>query len=102
MTVHLAHFSDVHLTVRPLGWRVRDLFGKRLSGWVNVKFLGRGHRFVFANAVIESLLREFRERPFDHLVFSGDATTMGRSAAAHCAVGDRPCEALRGRRGGER
>ena len=25
---------DVHLTSEKLGWRVRDLFGKRASGWV--------------------------------------------------------------------
>jgi 3',5'-cyclic AMP phosphodiesterase CpdA len=74
--VKLAHFSDVHLTSPHLGWRVRDVFGKRASGWVNVNFLGRGHRFQHANVVIESLLREFHERPFDQLVFSGDATTM--------------------------
>ena len=60
--VRLAHFSDVHLTSPRLGWRVRDVFGKRASGWVNVKILGRGKRFRNANAVVESLLREFRER----------------------------------------
>ncbi|HJZ59147.1 MAG TPA: metallophosphoesterase [Gemmataceae bacterium] len=104
MTVRLAHFSDVHLTVRPLGWRVRDLFGKRLSGWVNVKFLGRGRRFQHANAVVEGLLREFRERPLDHLVFSGDATTMAfenemTEAARRLGVEDTslpPCIAVPG------
>jgi 3',5'-cyclic AMP phosphodiesterase CpdA len=91
--VRLAHFSDVHLTSRPLGWKPRDLFGKRVSGWVNVALLGRGRRFQHANAVVESLLREFRERPFDHLVFSGDATTMAfenemAEAARRLGVGD--------------
>lgn len=76
MVVRLAHFSDVHLTSPALGWRVRDLFGKRATGWVNVQVLGRGHRFRYANRVVEALLREFHERPYDHLVFSGDATTM--------------------------
>lgn len=74
--IRLAHFSDVHLTTPSLGWKVRDFFGKRASGWVNVAVLGRGHRFRHANAVVEALRREFHERPFDHLVFSGDATTM--------------------------
>jgi len=74
--IRLAHFSDVHLTAAQLGWRARDLIGKRSSGWVNVQLLGRGHRFRYANVVVEALLREFHERPFDHLVFSGDATTM--------------------------
>lgn len=74
--VRLAHFSDVHLTCRPLGWEPRDLFGKRATGWVNVAFLGRGRRFQHANRVVDALLRDFRTRPLDHLVFSGDATTM--------------------------
>lgn len=74
--IKLAHFSDVHLTSPNLGWKARDLLGKRASGWVNVQMLGRGHRFRHANTVIDALLREFRERPFDHLIFSGDATTM--------------------------
>ena len=39
MPVRLAHFSDVHLTSRRLGWTVRDVFGKRTTGWVNVNLL---------------------------------------------------------------
>src|SRR6266550_6543768 len=104
MTIRLAHFSDVHLTSEKLGWRVRDLFGKRASGWVNVAVLGRGRRFRHANAVVEALLREFRERPLDHIVFSGDATTMAfeseMSEAAHrLGAGDDtlpPCIAVPG------
>ena len=46
--IKLAHFSDVHLTAPRLGWRVRDLFGKRGTGWVNVRLMGRAHRFRFA------------------------------------------------------
>lgn len=76
MSVRLAHFSDVHLTTSNLGWKVRDFFGKRASGWMNVAVFGRGHRFRHANAVVQALLKEFHERPLDHLVFSGDATTM--------------------------
>ncbi|MDB5312539.1 MAG: metallophosphoesterase [Gemmataceae bacterium] len=102
--VRLAHFSDVHLTSRRLGWRVRDVFGKRASGWVNVALLGRGHRFRHANAVVDALLREFHARPFDHLVFSGDATTMAfenemTEAARRLGVWDPtlpPCTAVPG------
>jgi len=75
--VRLAHFSDVHLTARPLGWRVRDAFNKRTSGWVNLAVLGRAARFKHANDVIATLRREFAARGFDQLVFSGDATTLG-------------------------
>ncbi len=102
--IRLAHFSDVHLTTPDLGWRIRDLFGKRTTGWVNVQLFGRGHRFRHANNVVESLLREFHERPLDHLVFSGDATTMAfesemTEAARRLGVWDStlpPCTAVPG------
>ena len=89
----LAHFSDIHLTARPLGWRGRDLFNKRATGWVNVALLGRGARFAHADAVVGALRAEFATRGFDQLVFSGDATTLGfpaevREAAARLGVGD--------------
>ena len=84
--VRLAHFSDIHLTVRPLGWRVRDAFNKRTSGWVNLAVLGRGARFRHANDVTAALRREFAARGFDQLVFSGDATTMGFPAEMAAAA----------------
>jgi 3',5'-cyclic AMP phosphodiesterase CpdA len=75
--VHLAHFSDIHLTARRLGWRVRDAFNKRPTGWVNLALLGRRKRFRHANDVSAALRHEFAGRGFDQLVFSGDATTLG-------------------------
>src|SRR5262245_45017414 len=91
--VRLAHFSDVHLTTRRLGWRVRDMFGKRTTGWMNVRLLGRGHRFRHAPDVADALRGELAARGFDHLVFSGDASTMAfpaemTEAAARLGVGD--------------
>jgi len=76
-TVRLAHFSDIHLTSPKLGWRPRDLASKRVTGWVNVKLLGRGRRFRHAVAVVAAMMSEIRQRSFDGLVFSGDATGMG-------------------------
>ncbi|MFO0849806.1 MAG: metallophosphoesterase [Gemmataceae bacterium] len=85
--VRLAHFSDVHLTARPLGWRPRDLMSKRVTGWMNVRLLGRGRRFRLAPAVVAALMEEIRDRKPDGLVFSGDATGLGFEsefvAAAH-------------------
>ena len=78
--VRFAHFSDIHLTTRPLGWRVRDAFNKRPTGWVNVSVLGRGKSFQHANNVTAALRREFVTRGFDQLVFSGDASTLGFGA----------------------
>lgn len=75
--IRLAHFSDVHLTARPLGWTARDVIGKRATGWFNIMALGRGNRFKHAPAVAEALRRDLAGRGFDHLVFSGDATMLG-------------------------
>ena len=75
-SVRIAHFSDVHLTAKPLGWRPGDLVSKRLTGWINVKLLGRGRRFKHAPEVVEALMRELRERDLDGLVFTGDATKL--------------------------
>ncbi len=76
-TVRLAHFSDIHLTAPKLGWTVRDVVGKRASGWVNIRLLGRGRRFRHAARVIGALRAELFGGGFDHLCFSGDATHLG-------------------------
>jgi hypothetical protein len=102
--VKLAHFSDVHLTARRLGWTVRDVFGKRTTGWVNVNLLGRGGRFRHAESVVDVLRRDLAARGLDHIVFSGDATMLGfdtemAAAAAALGVGDEalpPCTAVPG------
>lgn len=91
--VTLAHFSDVHLSSPRLGWRVRDWFGKRTSGWVSVRYLGRGRRFRHADDVVDALMRDIVQRRPDRIVFSGDATMMGfgaeiRAAAARLRVDD--------------
>ncbi len=92
-TVRLAHFSDIHLTARDPGWTIRDLFGKRVTGWVNLHALGRGKRFQHAPTVVAALRHELGTRGFDHLVFSGDASMLGfdselRTAAAALGVDD--------------
>lgn len=77
MTVRLAHFSDIHITATRLGWERRDWFNKRLPGWINFRWLGRGHRFRAADEVLAALVADLRDRRPDRLVFSGDATAMG-------------------------
>ncbi len=76
----LAHLSDIHVTARPLGWRRRDLFDKRLFAWINLRLLGRGFRFRKADSVLAALMDELRRRRPDRVVFSGDATAMGYEA----------------------
>lgn len=91
--VRLAHFSDIHLTTRPLGWVLRDLRSKRLTGWFHLRALGRGRQFRLAHDVARVLVAEFRDRRPDRIVFSGDATALGFATefehAAKCLhVGD--------------
>jgi 3',5'-cyclic AMP phosphodiesterase CpdA len=76
MPIKLAHFSDIHLTTPRLGWGRRDVFSKKLTGWVNVKMLGRGRRFRFSTTVVDALVVDLKSRGYDRLVFSGDATKM--------------------------
>jgi 3',5'-cyclic AMP phosphodiesterase CpdA len=92
ISVRIAHYSDVHITSRRLGWRWRDTLGKRVGGIINLRLLGRGYRFRQAAAVAATLLHDVIERKPDHVVFSGDATTMAfdsemTEAAAALGVG---------------
>jgi 3',5'-cyclic AMP phosphodiesterase CpdA len=92
--VRLAHLSDIHLTAAPLGWRWRDCVTKRVTGWINLRLLGRGRSFHEAEPVLSALMNDLRQshRP-DHIVFSGDATALGfpdevQRAATVLGVGD--------------
>jgi 3',5'-cyclic AMP phosphodiesterase CpdA len=75
--IRLAHFSDLHLTAKPLGWTAADWFSKRLTGWMNLTWFGRAYRFRDADRVVAALVADLERRRPDWLVFSGDATTLG-------------------------
>src|SRR5437879_1010768 len=75
--VRLAHLSDVHISAERLGWRLRDYFNKRWTGWINYRWLGRRRRFRRGGEVLSAIVREFTERRPDHVIFSGDATALG-------------------------
>jgi 3',5'-cyclic AMP phosphodiesterase CpdA len=84
--VRLVHFSDIHVTARPLGWRRADWFNKRLAAWLNLRGLGRGFRFRHADRVLAALMADLHRSPPDRVVFSGDATALGFEAeVAHAA-----------------
>jgi 3',5'-cyclic AMP phosphodiesterase CpdA len=78
--VRLAHFSDIHVTTRPLGWRRGDWFSKRLTGWINLRWLGRRYRFRRSEEVLRALAADLRRRRPDRVIFSGDATSLGFDA----------------------
>jgi 3',5'-cyclic AMP phosphodiesterase CpdA len=84
--VRLVHFSDIHVTCRPLGWRREDWFNKRFASWLNLRVLGRAFRFRRAEKVLTAFMADLHERRPDHLVFCGDATALGFEAElAHAA-----------------
>jgi 3',5'-cyclic AMP phosphodiesterase CpdA len=78
--VRLAHLSDVHITTQKLGWSRRDWFSKRVTGYINLRWLGRRYRFRSAEEVLAALVADIRQRRPDHLIFSGDATNLGFEA----------------------
>lgn len=94
MTLRLAHLSDIHLAARAPRWSFRDWFTKRLTGWANLQWMGRAHRFRMAEQVLTVLTEELQtQRKPDHIIFSGDATALGfpeemERAAAILEVGD--------------
>lgn len=67
----------MHLAAASTRWRWRDWFTKRVTGWINLRCLGRGKRFLLAARVLEALREEALAVPVDHYVFSGDATALG-------------------------
>src|SRR5262245_16396316 len=84
--VRLAHVSDIHITAPRATWRREDWLNKRLTAWINLRFLGRGFRFRKAEDVIAALAEELDGRPPDRVVFSGDATALGfEEEVAHAA-----------------
>lgn len=99
--VRFAHLSDIHVTVWPLVWRRHDWFSKHLTSWINLRFLGRRHRFNRADEVLTILMRNLRQRGVEHVIFSGDATALGfdeeiRRAAELLEVNQRPGLAVPG------
>ena len=74
--LRLLHFSDVHLSAAAFGWRTRDTFSKRLVGYTNLKLFGRAKRFRHTTAVVDAMIADARQRNFDAMLFSGDATML--------------------------
>lgn len=75
----LIHFSDIHLFEPNIPWRTRDLFSKRLTGWINNRYMHRGKTFRQANHVLKQLVEDAYFKNPDMVLFSGDATTLGTS-----------------------
>lgn len=75
--LRLVHFSDIHVFESKAAWRAREMFSKRVTGWVNNRLLPRGKKFKDATDILKRLVDDiYRQKP-DLLLFSGDATTLG-------------------------
>lgn len=74
--VRVAHVSDIHVTVRPLGWSLRDFFSKRATSRLNLR-LHRGKLFRQGDDVLRAFERDRLERKIEHVIFSGDASNFG-------------------------
>jgi 3',5'-cyclic AMP phosphodiesterase CpdA len=83
--VRLAHVSDIHLSTDRLGWRLRDLFSKRVTSWLNDR-LSRRKLFAQGQRILERLVAELPGRDVEHIVFSGDASALGFDAEFACAT----------------
>jgi 3',5'-cyclic AMP phosphodiesterase CpdA len=79
--LRLVHVSDVHVSAPGTAWRPADYISKRLTGWINLRLLGRGKRFRHTDAILAALAAEWRgeARP-DHVIFSGDSSALGLAA----------------------
>jgi 3',5'-cyclic AMP phosphodiesterase CpdA len=75
--IKLIHFSDLHVTAPSESWSPSDWVSKRLTGWLNLNYLGRAHRFEWAEKIIGCLRRDWEDRRPDHAIFSGDASSLG-------------------------
>jgi 3',5'-cyclic AMP phosphodiesterase CpdA len=98
--VRLVHLSDVHVSARSV-WRPADWLGKRLSSWVNLRYLGRAKRFRRTDEILHALTADLRRHPPDRVVFSGDASALGfeaevKKAAQLLEVGEWPGLAVPG------
>lgn len=83
--IRLAHFSDIHVTCATPDWQIADWFSKRLTTWLN-QYFRRARKFARADEIVACLMDELPLRGIDHLIFSGDATTMGfASELSHAA-----------------
>jgi 3',5'-cyclic AMP phosphodiesterase CpdA len=97
----LAHLSDIHLSPMPRARR-RDLFGKRVLGYVNWH---RGRKLVHRRDILDVLTRDLIERQPDHIAVTGDLVNLGLPEEFLLAAewlrrrpraeGRRPCDWLR-------
>ncbi len=76
MSLLLAHLSDAHIGPMPRPRR-RELFGKRLTGYVNWT---RGRHLIHDMEVLAGLVADLEARRPDHVAMTGDILNIGLKA----------------------
>ncbi|MBB3963674.1 metallophosphoesterase family protein [Rhizobium metallidurans] len=79
----LAHISDIHLGPLP-HLSFRELFSKRITGFVNWHRNRRKHLF---GGTLDLLLDDIRERQPDHLAITGDLVNLASGLEIRAAAG---------------
>jgi 3',5'-cyclic AMP phosphodiesterase CpdA len=77
-----AHISDIHLGPLPK-LTLRELFSKRITGFVNWHRNRRKHLFV---NTLDLLLSDLRTREPDHLVITGDLVNLATGIETRLAA----------------
>ncbi len=72
----LAHYSDIHVTLSPVGQGLKTVLGKRAMGTLNYYVGGRKRHFDQAEARIRLLLEDIDGQQVDHALCTGDITQM--------------------------
>ena len=73
----IAHVSDIHITAPPGALSWRDLLGKRLAGWLNLRLGRRYRRFSGAAEIARALVRDLEELAPALTIVTGDLTGLG-------------------------
>jgi 3',5'-cyclic AMP phosphodiesterase CpdA len=72
----LAHLSDPHLAPLPAP-RLRELAGKRMTGFINWR---RKRRFIHDPAILAEIVADMRAQSPDHIAVTGDIANIGLPA----------------------
>ncbi len=75
--MRIFHFSDLHIQT-PLGeHRLKEMMGKRVAGFVTLKFMFREKRFQWAAAKLKATVELWKREKPDFTIFTGDMTALG-------------------------
>ena len=72
--MRIAHLTDLHITKLPPS--LAGLLDRRLSGSINLRFLGRGERYRNAAERGRFAVQQIIAEAPDAVVFGGDATSL--------------------------